>query len=246
MTILELLGRLYRVFRWVLLAASMIVFFLILRPDTPPEVQVDAKALASLQSKVASMHQAAAGQARELHLNEAELNGWLRSNLAVASASPSPKGAEDPTAEEAQSNVRDVRVTLDGDRIHGYVLFELYGKNLSLTLNGRLELRDGYLRLTPTAMKLGSFLFRARRSSARCNNSSTRRRTASSFVFLPEFVTSASRTARSSSLIDRPPARSERPPSEDEFSAIGSIMLGFSDGATLPLERRCRTRRLSR
>lgn len=156
MTILELLGRLYRVFRWVLLAASMIVFFLILRPDTPPEVQVDAKALASLQSKVASMHQAAAGQARELHLNEAELNGWLRSNLAVASASPSPKGAEDPTAEEAQSNVRDVRVTLDGDRIHGYVLFELYGKNLSLTLNGRLELRDGYLRLTPTAMKLGS------------------------------------------------------------------------------------------
>jgi hypothetical protein len=36
------------------------------------------------------------------------------------------------------------------------VLFELYGKNLSLTLNGHLELRDGYLRLTPTAMKLGS------------------------------------------------------------------------------------------
>ena len=60
------------------------------------------------------------------------------------------------TVEEVQSNVRDVRVTLDGDRIHGYVLFELYGKNLSLTLNGSLELRDGYLRLAPTAMKLGS------------------------------------------------------------------------------------------
>ena len=115
------------------------------------------------------MHQPAARQARELRLNEAELNGWLRSNLAVRSESSppgsGPKVAEDPpltggaqnlTVEEVQSNVRDVRVTLDGDRLHGYVLFELYGKNLSLTLNGRLELRDGYLRLTPTAMKLGS------------------------------------------------------------------------------------------
>jgi hypothetical protein len=168
-TVLELLGRSYRVFRWVLLAACVIVFFLILHPDTPPEVQVDAKALASLQSKVASMHQPAARPSRELRLNEAELNGWLRSNLAIASASPppgsGPKVTEDPprpsgahnmTVEEVQSNVRDVRVTLHGDRIHGYVLFELYGKNLSLTLNGSLELRDGYLRLAPTAMKLGS------------------------------------------------------------------------------------------
>ena len=146
----------------------MIVVFLILRPDAPPEVQVDEKALANFQSKVARMHQPAANQARELRLNEAELNGWLRSSLAIGSAPPPPASApvtEDPsptgggqdlTVEEVQSNLRDVKVKLDGDRIHGYVLFELYGKNLSLTLNGSLELRDGYLRLAPTAMKLGS------------------------------------------------------------------------------------------
>lgn len=169
MTVLELLGRVYRVFRLVLLAALLVVLFLILRTDTPPDVPVDENALASLQAKIDQMQQPATRQVRELRLNEAELNGWLTSNLAIASASPPPestprarqdmplpRGETDLTVEEVQSNVRDVKIKIDGDQIHGYVLFELYGKDLSLTLNGGLELRDGYLRLTPTAMKLGS------------------------------------------------------------------------------------------
>jgi len=165
MTVLELLGHGYRVLRWVVLAVLLTVLFLILRPDTPPEVQADAQALANLADKIARLHQPVADQVREFRMNEAELNGWLSSNLDIASASPPPRvtenpsrpaGGQDLTMEEVQSNVRDVKIKIDGDRIHGYVLFELYGKNLSLTLNGHLELRDGYLRLTPTAMKLGS------------------------------------------------------------------------------------------
>ena len=60
------------------------------------------------------------------------------------------------TIEEVQSNVRDVRVKIEGDRIVGYVLFNIRGKDMSLTLEGGLRVENGYLRLDADAMKLGS------------------------------------------------------------------------------------------
>ena len=52
--------------------------------------------------------------------------------------------------------MRDVKVHMAGDQIIAYVLFDLYGKDLSLTLEGRLSVQDGYLRLAPTRLMLGS------------------------------------------------------------------------------------------
>ena len=52
--------------------------------------------------------------------------------------------------------MRDVKVHMSGDQITAYVLFHLYGKDLSLTLEGRLSAQEGYLRLSPTRMMLGS------------------------------------------------------------------------------------------
>ena len=43
-----------------------------------------------------------------------------------------------------------------GDQITAYVLFNLHGKDLSLTLEGRLSVQDGYLRLAATRLMLGS------------------------------------------------------------------------------------------
>jgi hypothetical protein len=58
--------------------------------------------------------------------------------------------------EQAQSNVSDVQVNLEGDQVSAYVLFNLYGKDLSLMLEGRLYAQNGYLRLDPTLVQLGS------------------------------------------------------------------------------------------
>ena len=60
------------------------------------------------------------------------------------------------SVQEAQSNVRDVKVHMEGDQVTAYVLFNLYGKDLSLTLDGSLSVQNGYLRLTPNSMWLGS------------------------------------------------------------------------------------------
>jgi len=58
--------------------------------------------------------------------------------------------------EEIQSSVRDVRIQLKKISLLAYVAFNLYGKEMSLELEGRLAVRDGFLQFIPTAGKLGS------------------------------------------------------------------------------------------
>ena len=95
-------------------------------------------------------------------LSEAELNQWMRDNLAIASAHQAqqaglsvPAGSA-ATVEEVQSALKDVRMNLVGNQLKAYALFHIYGKDISLQLDGTLETRDGYVRLTPTAGKLGA------------------------------------------------------------------------------------------
>jgi hypothetical protein len=110
-------------------------------------------------------------------MDERELNGWLGANLALkrtdkeATASPfpakesalslarkamAPRPTDNPTLEQAQSSVRDVKIELREDTLLAYVVFDRFGMDLSLELEGRLLVRDGYLRLEPSSGKLGS------------------------------------------------------------------------------------------
>ena len=171
-TIVDLLVGFYKIFRWFVLAFSVTVLVLILWPQSPPDVQIDPSALESLQEKMQRSARPTMAASRQIRLNEGELNGWMRSNLAIQAEAPAPPPAPTPefsspnatlpptsdelTVEQVQSNVRDVKVRIEGDKLYGYVLFDLYGKKMTLTLDGRLIVKDGYLRLEPTAMKLGS------------------------------------------------------------------------------------------
>lgn len=164
-TVWELLVRSYKVLRWAVLAVLLVALFLILRPDTAPTIETGGEASQRLEAKLVDLHRQVAGASRQLRLDEAELNTWMQSNLALASSPAAAPPPERPgsmpipppaTIEEVQSNVRDVRVQIDGDRILGYVLFDIRGKELSLTLEGKLRVQGGYLRLDADAMKLGS------------------------------------------------------------------------------------------
>jgi hypothetical protein len=163
--------RFYRVFRWVLLAGLGTVLVLSLWTAPPPTVARDPEAPRRLERKLQQFAvDASLGHTPPLRLDEAEVNSWMETNLALAARPPvrpaaEPSGSEravpldSPTSltvEEAQSNVRDVKVHMTGDQITAYVLFHMYGKDMSLTLEGRLSAQDGYLRLSPTRMMLGS------------------------------------------------------------------------------------------
>jgi hypothetical protein len=159
--------KLVRVGRVVVLTALVAVVVSILRTAPAPEVRVDASAPDRLDHELFQLAKAREeGQPHTVVLDEAELNSLLTTNLATARddtagdtpSNPSAPQADEsePTLEEVQSNVRDVRVNLVDDRIRGYVLFHAYGRDLSLTLEGRLGVADGYLHLEPTLGRLGT------------------------------------------------------------------------------------------
>ena len=181
--------RIYGVARWTTLAILVVAIFLILHQAPPPLVDNDPRASARLQAKLSAVEAGfAPGMQHELRLDEAELNSFLRSSLALKRETSAPKpgaaprapqappqlpaagapapapGQEspsaapeaDPTIEEVQSSVRDVKIALADDRVQAYVLFDFHGKDLSLILEGRLHVENGYLRFEPTSGKLGS------------------------------------------------------------------------------------------
>jgi hypothetical protein len=153
----ERVGKVYRVLRWVILAGLLLVLFLLMRKADPPQVRADAQAAVRVETKMAELQQAVdAGQSYTLTLDEAEVNSFLQSNLALKTESGSAPATSEPTLEEVQSTVRDVRVGLVDDRVRAYVVFDFHGKDMSLTLEGRLRVVDGYLILEPTGGMLGS------------------------------------------------------------------------------------------
>ncbi|MEQ1627432.1 MAG: hypothetical protein ABL965_08560 [Nitrospira sp.] len=139
------------------------VLFAILRQAPALPIQSDPQAADRVAEKMALLQQSIqTNHPAQIALSEAELNQWMRDNLAIASAHQAEQaGLSVPagnaaTVEEVQSALKDVRMNLAGSQLKAYALFHIYGKDISLQLDGTLETRDGYVRLTPTAGKLGA------------------------------------------------------------------------------------------
>ncbi len=128
----------------------------------------------------------AAGQSGQVKLDNSELNSYLSQSLqlegqqpasgagvasatapngaAPASSAAAPTdpvaaitaGGEQPTLDQVQSTVKDVKVDMDGDLVKAYVIFDYHGKDLSLELDGHLSSNNGYIKFDPVAGKLGS------------------------------------------------------------------------------------------
>jgi len=139
-------SRLFRILPWISLILTIGVLLAILRPSTPLEIQKDPQAGEHIAEKMAQLEMAiATGRSHALSLTEAELNHWVRGSVTMASAD-----------QEGSSSLKDVRLNLMGSQVCAYALFLLYGKEVSLRLDGTVETRDGFLRFNPTAGQVGS------------------------------------------------------------------------------------------
>jgi len=165
-----------RIFQWSSVAGLVIVMLLILHQSPPPKVPSDPQAAARVETKLQESASASqAGQPHELELDSTELNSFLGSSLDLkttpanapdASNQIPAQGTEptqgaaaanaEPSIEEVQSAVKDVKVNMVGDQVQAYVVFDFHGKDMSLELDGRLHAEDGYLHFEPTSGKLGS------------------------------------------------------------------------------------------
>lgn len=75
---------------------------------------------------------------------------------ATPTAPPNASAQDEPSLEDVQSAVRDVKVDMDGDMIKAYVVFNMHGEDLSLELDGHLAAENGYMKFEPVSGKLGS------------------------------------------------------------------------------------------
>jgi len=146
----------WRVFYWLSIFAGAWTLVLMLRRAPAPQVSVSPQAAHSAENKLAALAAPPApsltpSEPQRIALTEEELNSYLAVHLALQGGAP---GAE-PTVEQVHSSVRDVKVTLEGDRARVFAVFNLAGKDLTLELEGRLHVVQGYLRFEPTGGNLG-------------------------------------------------------------------------------------------
>ncbi len=174
----------YRILTWVSLVGLVVVILLVLRKSPAPQVPNDPAAAARAEKKFEAADQAkAAGQPAEVALDRTELNSYLSQNLQMeggpaavagagagqsaagggaAGASPSSDtvtgiaGADQPTLDQVQSAVKDVKVDMVGDVVKAFVLFDFHGKDMTLELDGHLSAEGGYMKFEPISGMLGS------------------------------------------------------------------------------------------
>lgn len=167
----------YRIFSWSTLAGLALTLALILHKAPAPDVPYDHEAAVRVEQKFAAADQAKAqGAGGQVQLDRMELNSYLKDNLALeGQAQPagpsdpqaqssnggatSPAGisaGDQPTLEQVQSTMKDVKIDMEGDLIKAYVVFDFHGKDLWLELDGHVWTQDGYLQFQPIAGKLGS------------------------------------------------------------------------------------------
>lgn len=175
-----------KIFRWVTLAIFVLTILLILHKSPPPVVTVDPLAAQRAEQKFEAAAQSKSqGQSAQVQLDSAELNSFLAQNLDLAGSAPANAATQNsvnatpataavasgtipainpnvtsqdqPSMEEVQSSVRNVKVDMEGDLVKTYIVFNLHGEDISLELDGHLGAENGYMKFEPVAGKIGSF-----------------------------------------------------------------------------------------
>jgi hypothetical protein len=166
-----------------LIIVMILVFRKSPAPEIPVDPTAAARAEKKFE---AADQAKAAGQPSQVALDRSELNSYLAQNLGLEGAPPTaaagtapgsnsggasapvPTGGsgsdpaavlssgEQPTIDEIQSSVKDVKVDMVGDVVKAYVIFGFHGKDLSLELDGHLSADNGYMKFVPISGKLGS------------------------------------------------------------------------------------------
>ena len=120
-------------------------------PSQTPESSIE-NSLVEPQAAAASSAEARPAPA-QVHLNSDEVTAALAQ---AAGALPAAAGQLSGSSEPgSMPNILDQQVSFDGDQVHGQFLTTIAGKNVWVTVSGRLGSKDGYATFDPTEFKVG-------------------------------------------------------------------------------------------
>lgn len=144
--------KIYRVARWVVLAILLIVILLALKkPSQVASPQLPAETwkqqAADFQTKINQLEQASTdgNHGGEVQLTSAEVNAALAESLHNGGSA----------ADLGQVPIKAPQVSFEGDQVRGIFPTEIYGKDVYVTVAGRLGSQNGYATFDPTEFKLG-------------------------------------------------------------------------------------------
>src|SRR5437763_9497055 len=142
----------YRFFRWIILLVLVLVIVVALRKPAPPAAALPPEnaqeKLADFNSKLDELAAAhARGEAGEARFSGDEINSAVASSMAQPQAAAAPESSELP--------VKTVEVAFVADQVIGQFTTQIYGKEVYITLAGRLGSHDGYATFEPSEFKVG-------------------------------------------------------------------------------------------
>lgn len=153
--------KVYRVLRWFFLAAAVIFIGLMLQHPQRlvsrrvPAAQVVANAN-SFQSKLSDLEQA--HQSGQTGVEARISSDEVAAAFAASSPQPSQTAAlSSQTGMSAeQAPLKDEQVVFDGDQVKSQFTTQVAGKDVVVTLSGRIGSKDGYVDFVPTRFQIGS------------------------------------------------------------------------------------------
>jgi hypothetical protein len=172
--------RIYKIGRWFVLLGLIVAIVLMLQtPATPPPPSPESREdlTRQFETKMVSLQQSveSGSTAASESFTASEVNATLLSSLeqerrgqgasAIASnivgsvsaqGTPSAAGAMQGAGTSlGESNLKDARVAFAGDEVTGYFVTEVYGKEMYVTISGKLGAKDGYVTFDPSGFKVG-------------------------------------------------------------------------------------------
>ena len=142
----------FKLGRWSFLGCSVLSLALMLRrpaavAESLPPATIEQNA-EQFQSKWTELEQATErGEPTEARFSAEEINAAIEQ--AAVSQGPQSSG----TVESAQ--IKPAQVSFVGDHVTGQFVANLRGKDVYVTVSGKLGAADGYVTFAPTEMKIG-------------------------------------------------------------------------------------------
>jgi uncharacterized protein YpmS len=138
--------KIYRIISWSLLILTVISILLLLRKPTVPKIETSPEAAKAFDEKIAQVGQAhQQGTPKEIRITESELNSKLQQSFEAAAAAPGAPAA-----------LKTATVHLEADKFVGTFTVNVGGKDLYVTLGGKVSVNNHALQFTPTEVKMGS------------------------------------------------------------------------------------------
>ncbi len=149
--------------RWFVLAALVVVIFLLLKKPEPVAEPMTAAVIKQkaedFQTKIQELESAHQhGELSEARFNSDEVNAAFQQSAVEQAAPPAPSAASStqPTpAVEERPEIKTIQVSFVNDHVTGQFATNLYGKDVYVTISGKLGAANGYATFEFTEAKIG-------------------------------------------------------------------------------------------